>query len=61
MYHGVWLGDDLIFHRDSAQTLELLKGSLGQKKEKERKQETQHYSPWFFFILQLILACWIVI
>lgn len=32
MYHGVWLGGDLIFHRDSAQTLEALKCALGQKK-----------------------------
>lgn len=56
MYHGVWLGSDFIFHRDSAQTLEALKYALGQK-----KKETQHYSPCFSFILQLILACWIVI
>lgn len=55
MYHAVWVGGDLIFHRDSAQNLEVLKWAL------EQKKEPQYYSPCFSFILQLILACWFVI
>lgn len=55
MYHSIWLGGGLIFHRDSAPILEALQCALGQKKR------TSTLLPLFFLHSPALLAHWFVI